>query len=81
MLQILSNKRHFPLTLKLKRGCGYVLLADHRKWPEFRTVSAKTISCKLGPDDLKSYPYVEYTSHNPPVVLSLENELSWNIWD
>ena len=25
------------------------LLADHRKWPEFKTVLAKTISQKLGP--------------------------------
>ena len=24
--------------------CG-TLLADHRKWPEFKTVLAKTISC------------------------------------
>ena len=36
---------HFLQTSNLKRGCGYVLLADHRKWPEFKTVLAKTISC------------------------------------
>ena len=39
------KQRHFPLTSNLKRGCGYVLLANHRKWPEFKTVLAKTISC------------------------------------
>ena len=34
---------HFPPTSNLKIGSGYVLLADHRKWPEFRAVLAKAI--------------------------------------
>ena len=37
------EERHFPLTSNLERGCSYVLLADHRKWSEYKTVLAKTI--------------------------------------
>ena len=30
-----------------KRMEVYVILADYRKWPEFKTVLAKTISCNM----------------------------------
>ena len=29
---------HFPLTSHLKKGCGYILLADHTKWAEFKAI-------------------------------------------
>ena len=36
----------FFINIKLeKRMWLNVLLADHRKWPEFKTVPGKTISC------------------------------------